>query len=222
MATGKGLKTVMAEPDGGRWRNRIVSHGVKPAREFTLNPLNWRIHPDAQASALAGALGEVGWVDEVIENVTTGHVIDGHLRIALALREGDGTLVPYKRVELSEAEERLVLASLDPLAAMATADAEKLDALLREVATGDAALQGMLVALSDDNRVFHLGRDETGTRANDPVRKLESQIIKLALFVSDVTMVERAIRAVGLPNRGACLVEICRLYLEQMNATKRS
>jgi hypothetical protein len=38
--------------------------------------------------------------------------------------------VPVTYVELSEDEERLVLASLDPLAAMATAEQEQLTALL--------------------------------------------------------------------------------------------
>ena len=38
--------------------------------------------------------------------------------------------MPVTYVELSEDEERLVLASLDPLAAMATAEQEQLAALL--------------------------------------------------------------------------------------------
>jgi hypothetical protein len=48
--------------------------------------------------------------------------------------------VPVVYVELSEAEERLVLASLDPLAAMAGAEKEALAALLAGLETEDAAL----------------------------------------------------------------------------------
>ena len=47
-------------------------------------------------------------------------------------------------VELSEEEEHLILASLDPLAAMATADAGALDALLSSVQSGEAAVTAML------------------------------------------------------------------------------
>jgi hypothetical protein len=42
----------------------------------------------------------------------------------------DEPTVPVTYVELSQDEERLVLASLDPLAAMATAEQEQLAALL--------------------------------------------------------------------------------------------
>jgi len=131
------------------WRNRIVGHGVKPASEFLANPNNWRIHAKAQQQALTGVLAEVGWVQQVVENVRTGNLIVGHLRVELAFREGDDTPVPYMQVDLSEAEEKLILATLDPIGAMATADGRKLDELLREVSTGDEAVQTMLAELAE-------------------------------------------------------------------------
>lgn len=73
----------------GVWRNRIVGHADVPPAELVPNPRNWRSHPLEQQRALAGALAEVGWVAEVLVNRTTGHVVDGHLRIELALaRDG--------------------------------------------------------------------------------------------------------------------------------------
>ena len=77
-------------------------------------------------------MSEVGWVAQVMVNRTTGHVVDGHLRVELAISRNEPT-VPVTYVELSEDEERLVLASLDPLAAMATADTDLLSALLAEL-----------------------------------------------------------------------------------------
>ena len=74
-------------------------------------------------------LGDVGWVQNVVVNRTTGHVLDGHLRVELCLSRGE-PMVPVVYVELDEAEEALVLASLDPLAAMAATDKAKLAALL--------------------------------------------------------------------------------------------
>jgi hypothetical protein len=66
-------------------RSRIVGHADVPPAELVPNPRNWRTHPDDQQQALSGALAEVGWVAEVTVNRTTGHVVDGHLRIELAL-----------------------------------------------------------------------------------------------------------------------------------------
>ena len=125
------------------WRNRIVGHADVAPAELVPNPRNWRTHPADQQHALAGALGEVGWVAEVLVNRTTGHVVDGHLRIELALARDEPT-VPVTYVDLSEDEERLVLASLDPLAAMATAEQERLAALLAGLEPTDDALRALL------------------------------------------------------------------------------
>ncbi len=54
---------------------------------------------------------------------------------------------------MSEAEESLALATLDPLSAMAYADKQKLDELLRQTETGDAALQEMIAKLAADSGV---------------------------------------------------------------------
>jgi hypothetical protein len=115
-----------------------------PAGEFLANPLNWRIHPKPQQEALSGVLNEIGWIQEVIVNQQTGNLVDGHLRVTLALRHGDQTPVPVKFVDLTPEEESLALLSLDPIAAMAASDREKVDELLREVQTGEAGLQAML------------------------------------------------------------------------------
>lgn len=130
------------------WRNRITGHDVKPASWFMANPLNWRIHPKPQQAALSGVLEEVGWVQDVLVNERTGNMIDGHLRVTLALRQGDDTPIPVTLVDLSEEEEALILATLDPLSAMAATDAAKLDELLRDVQTGDAAVMDLLTRIS--------------------------------------------------------------------------
>jgi DNA modification methylase len=139
------------------WRSRIVGHGEIAPSELVPNPRNWRTHPSDQQSALSGALAEVGWVAEVTVNQTTGHVVDGHLRIELALARKEPT-VPVTYVELSEDEERLVLASLDPLAAMAEAEASKLAELLEGLALNDAALRALLDDLARDNDLDALRR----------------------------------------------------------------
>lgn len=140
------------------WRNRIVGSAEVPPDQLLANPANWRGHPKEQQRALAGDLSEVGWVAQVLVNQTTGHVVDGHLRFELAISRGEST-VPVVYVELSEDEERLVLASLDPLAAMATAEKEALAALLAEIETEDAALTRLLVELADRNGIRRVAGD---------------------------------------------------------------
>lgn len=130
------------------WRNRIVGYGDVDPKTLVPNPANYRRHPKRQADATTGSLNELGWVQDVLVNRTSGRIVDGHLRVELALQHGAQT-VPVKYVELNEAEERLALATLDPLTYMAETDATALEALLQQVNTGDAALQEMLAGLAE-------------------------------------------------------------------------
>jgi len=132
------------------WANRIVGEGEEAPDQLLANPANWRTHPKAQQDALEGVLNEVGWVDRVIVNQRTGHIVDGHLRVTLALRRNEPT-IPVHYVDLDEAEEALILATLDPIAAMASADKSQLDALLRDVQTGEAGVQAMLAELAEQS-----------------------------------------------------------------------
>lgn len=91
----------------------------------------------------------MGWVQNVLINARTGNLIDGHARVTVADRNGE-TEIPAVWVDLSEEEEALILATIDPLSAMAATDREQLAALLEDVTTGDAALQAMLDKLAQD------------------------------------------------------------------------
>lgn len=86
---------------------------------------------------------------QVLINATTGHIVDGHLRVELALARHEAT-VPVTYVDLSEQEERLVLASFDPLAAVAGAEKDALAALLAGLSVEDAGLAALLADLAAD------------------------------------------------------------------------
>lgn len=131
------------------WRSRIVGSGEEAPDQLLANPANWRIHPKPQQDALNDVLDDVGWIQQVVVNQQSGHLIDGHLRVSLAMRNHEAT-VPVLYVDLDDREEALALATLDPIAAMAAADKSKLDELLREVDTGSAAIQAMLAGLAED------------------------------------------------------------------------
>lgn len=132
------------------WRNRIVGNGEQAAIAFMANPANWRVHPKAQREALTGVLDDVGWVQYVIVNKTTGNVVDGHARIEEALKLGDDTPVPFIEVELSEEEEHKILLTLDPISALAAADKANLQALLDSASFDNAAVNQMLSDLAID------------------------------------------------------------------------
>jgi DNA modification methylase len=123
------------------WANRIAGHGEAVPERLLANPRNWRVHPKEQQAALGELLDQVGWVQDVIVNQRTGHVVDGHLRVSLAIARQEPS-IPVVYVDLSPEEEALVLASLDPLAAMAVTDEEMLRGLLAEVLP-EAALGDM-------------------------------------------------------------------------------
>ena len=131
----------------GGWKNRIIGEADIEPDQLLANPLNWRIHPKFQQDALRGVLSDVGWVQRIIVNQSTGNIIDGHLRVSLALRHGAKT-VPVIFVDLSEDEENEILATLDPLGAMAGTDKIKLNELLNVVSSQDESVMAMLSELS--------------------------------------------------------------------------
>ncbi len=133
-------------------RNRIVGHGQEAPDQLLANPANWRIHTKAQQAALAGVLDEVGWVQSVIVNQRTGHLVDGHMRVSLALRDGVAS-VPVAYVDLSPEEEALILATIDPISAMAVTDSDQLAALLADVSPSSADVQTMLDEMSVNSGV---------------------------------------------------------------------
>src|SRR5665647_157798 len=141
-----------AETKQAPWANRIVCHGEEKPDKLLANPANWRRHGESQQRALSGVLGEVGLVQSVIVNRTTGHLVDGHLRVELALAAGQPQ-IPVVYVELSEDEERIILASLDPIAAMADADRDKLAELLASVRSDDEAVRGLLECIGQQEHI---------------------------------------------------------------------
>jgi ParB-like chromosome segregation protein Spo0J len=129
-------------------RNRVKALRMVPANDLKPNPKNWRTHPKAQQDALRGVLSEVGVADACLARELpdgTLMLIDGHLR-AETLGTGE---VPVLVLDVNEAEADKLLATLDPLAAMADSDAVRLDELLRGIDTGSDALQQLLSKTAD-------------------------------------------------------------------------
>lgn len=133
------------------WQNRIIESGAANPEELAkgFNPLNWRGHPESQREALEEALDTIGILQRVLVNRTTGRLIDGHLRVELAILKGQ-PFIPVDYVELTEDEEALALATLDAITEQAQPIADKLAALLertRHLTDDKPGLAGMLEAL---------------------------------------------------------------------------
>lgn len=134
------------------YTSRIVRHATEHPEQLLAHPDNFRIHGKAQQDALHTVMSDVGIVQTVIVNEVTGHVIDGHLRIALALRHNEQS-IPVTYVQLTEDEERIILATFDPIGDMAIVDRQKLADLLEDVDIPTKELEDFVDSLKVENEI---------------------------------------------------------------------
>jgi DNA modification methylase len=152
-------------------RDRIKEFRRVKASELAPSPKNWRTHPKAQKEALQGLLAEIGFAGAVLARETPDGLmlIDGHLRTETAA----DSEIPVLILDVDEAEADKILATFDPIGAMAGADAAALDALLRGVETSSEAVAGMLAELAKEaglNRK-EITEDEPPEPPVDPITK---------------------------------------------------
>jgi DNA modification methylase len=133
-------------------RDRIKELRRVRAGDLKPHPKNWRSHPDSQKNALRGLLAEIGYADTLLtRELEDGclQLIDGHLRAETT----PDALVPVLVTDLSEEEAEKVLLTLDPLAAMATADKDNLQALLSSLKFESPDISAMLEGLATDFKI---------------------------------------------------------------------
>jgi DNA modification methylase len=124
-------------------RNRVKELRLVKASELLPNPGNWRRHSKEQQAALKGLLSEIGYADALLaREMPDGKLmlIDGHLRAETTRR----AMVPVLVLDVTEAEADKILLTLDPLAAMAEADGDRVQALLESVRTDSVAVRALL------------------------------------------------------------------------------
>ena len=132
--------------------DRIKDLRRVPANELRPNPKNWRTHSKDQENALRSVLAEVGFAGAVLaRELDDGSLmlIDGHLRAETSGAE----MVPVLVLDVNEAEADILLATFDPIGAMATTDKEKVGELLDSIETNNEAVFDILnglMGLSDD------------------------------------------------------------------------
>jgi ParB-like chromosome segregation protein Spo0J len=124
-------------------RDRIRELRRVKARELIANPRNWRVHPDEQREALRSVLVSIGYADALLVRERGDgkfELIDGHLRASLTPDDE----VPVLVLDLNDAEAATLLATLDPLATMATVDADDLESLMKDAQIYDDNLRELL------------------------------------------------------------------------------
>jgi hypothetical protein len=123
-------------------RNRIKDHRRVRAGDLVPHELNFRLHPEQQRAALQALYEEVGFARSLLAyELPDGRLklIDGHLR-----RELDPEmLVDVEVLDLSDAEARTLLLSIDPLAALAQTNAETHTRLRELTPSRSAALSAL-------------------------------------------------------------------------------
>jgi hypothetical protein len=111
-------------------------------------------------------VAEVGFAGAVLARETPEGLmlIDGHLRSETA---GAG-IIPVLVLDVTESEADKILATYDPIGAMADSDAAKLDSLLRDVQTGNQALATMLAELAEAAGVIPGADADEPEQADNP------------------------------------------------------
>lgn len=127
------------------------------SKDLIRNPGNWRTHPEAQRDAMRGVLAEIGFAGACIAYETPEGLvlIDGHLRADLTPEQE----IPVLVLDVNEKEAGQLLASFDPLSAMAEADQDQLGELLHGMEFDSESAMEMLEKLAADVGVFEA--DET-------------------------------------------------------------
>lgn len=110
-------------------RDRVRELRRVRARDLVPHPRNWRTHPSRQRAVLQGLLAEIGYADALLAREGPDgrlQLIDGHLRAETT----PDAEVPVLILDLNDTEADQLLATLDPLAALAGTDAGRVETLL--------------------------------------------------------------------------------------------
>ena len=146
------------------WKNRIVGYADRDPADLLANSKNWRMHGARQQQALRSAIGLVGFLDPVMVQQGSDMVVDGHLRVMLAMRNGEET-IPVQYVDLTDEEADLILATFDPIGDLAESDDEMLSELLAGMDDDGAealrVLQGETVYDDSGRLVLDTGDEKT-------------------------------------------------------------
>jgi hypothetical protein len=130
-------------------------------------------------------LASIGWTTPVIANQKTNRIIDGHMRVEEAAANGE--TVPVMWVHLNtEEEEHAALATLDPLALMATFDDQILTDLVEITDSVPSGVSDLLAQIANYDPVEEL--EEIAGRVPAPVADLPMPEVDLTSRGSEISV----------------------------------
>lgn len=132
------------------YRDRIRELRRVPAGLLRPHPQNWRQHPAEQKQAMEHVLSEVGYANALLAREGDDgqlELIDGHLRAEISPDQ----LVPVLILDVDEKEAATILATHDPLTALAEVETELLSSLTTQIDINEGPIQKMLSNLIDDS-----------------------------------------------------------------------
>lgn len=130
------------------WTSRVVRSAHVAPDTLLAHPDNLVIHPPEQEVQMLTLLRTVGWAAPILVSAQSGRIIDGHMRVSLALRAG-APQVPVDYVDLSEEEERKALLYLKRTTDLARIDPVNLEAILNSIETDQEDLAAMARAFAE-------------------------------------------------------------------------
>ena len=192
-------------------RDRVKELRRVRAGDLLPNPKNWRTHPKEQHDAMRGVLSEIGYAGAALAYDTPFGLmlIDGHLRAETT----PDAEIPVLVLDVTEEEAEKLLATFDPLSAMATTDQALLQSLLDGVSFESDAVNKMLEALLPQVKELPPSGDDPGAQS-DRAAELEAkwgtergqvwQIGRHRLAVADCTDPEAVAALMGPEKAALC------------------
>jgi hypothetical protein len=141
-------------------RDRIVELRRVRAGDLKANPKNWRRHPERQQKAMRAVLKEIGFADALLARQDDAGeliLIDGHLRAGIAADDE----VPVLILDVTAAEADKILATLDPLAAMAEPDSDVWAQLMIGIESNTPEFEELLAELRPETVAFGLTDEDS-------------------------------------------------------------
>ena len=161
------------------FRDRIKELRRVPANTLRLNKKNWREHGDAQREAFTNIASEIGIADAAIaRELPDGslELIDGHMRTTTLGEQ----MIPVLVLDVDESEADTLLATMDPLAALADLNQTKLSGLLSGLSVEADSVKMMLNNLAGDNGLFAVSYTPQAASAQITQDQVDAQAEALA------------------------------------------
>ena len=200
-------------------KNRVQGLEQKTAKELQDNKGNWRVHPQFQRDALKGVLDEVGIADALKAYYSKRNsgkltLVDGHLR------KGDYPDLewPVLILDITDEEADILLASFDPIAALAEANHQKRLELTDGLEAKSKELKTFLGTMDEESRIeIDIQAEMAGNLGGHSLDRMKTQkkLIRPVLYIDNLPIFEKAILATGNINRGEAIIEICEHYLNE-------